>query len=366
MMKKFTFTRSVLFSTIALVSAQSFAESGFPNHQVGLYMRADAQANQSDNSADINGDEDSNRFQFNYLRLNFKGQLNDKTSYRIRYRLDKSLDAGNGIDSTGPGVNYAYIDRTVTDNLKVRVGKQYFAGVCGREGDYSGQDVYKYSLTCDVNPFYRTGVALMPSFNGQSFVFSAVNTGDETSNQDDFGYAATWYGNLAEGMFEPIVSYVYFPRTEQKAAGGAITAKSSADSYFTVGTRFTKDIVQLEADYMRADIESRIGEEDQSYDTLALQARLFMMGGKLQPLVKFETSSSDGGDVNTDDNFKPLDRNAYTVALEYYPDRGKDGVNNFRVHAAYWKSTDDFKNSAKKDLDTSQLLLGFSLNFTGA
>ena len=365
MMKKFTFTRSVLFSTIALVSAQSFAESGFPNHQVGLYMRADAQANQSDNSADINGDEDSNRFQFNYLRLNFKGQLNDKTSYRIRYRLDKSLDAGNGIDSTGPGVNYAYIDRTVTDNLKVRLGKQYFAGVCGREGDYSGQDVYKYSLTCDVNPFYRTGVALMPSFNGQSFVFSAVNTGDETSNQDEFGYAASWYGNLAEGMFEPIVAYVYFPRTEQKGAGGAITAKSSADSYLTVGTRFTKDIVQLEADYMRADIESRGTAEDESYDTLALQARFFLMGGKLQPLVKFETSSYDDGALNNAGADGAFDRNAYTLALEYYPDHGKEGV-DWRMHVAYWQTTDDFDSAATKDIDTSQLLLGFSFNFTGA
>ena len=345
----------LLILPIVLLSAQVIADStSYPNHSFGLYMRTDIEKNSTD--GDINDEGDALKIRSSYLRLNFKGSISEKTSYRVRYRLDKTLDPGSNIDGTGVGVNYAYLDHLLTDNLKVRFGKQYFAGVCGREGDYSGADVYRYSLTCDINPFYREGLALIPKYGDQSFVFSVVNPGSET-NQSTLGFGASWYGSLMGGALKPIFSYVSMPSTEQKNAAGAVTLQDGTNTYVATGAQYKGNNFSVDLDYMTASLDDRTGAgADQDYDSTVLNGRI-LTNTKLQPIFKYEKSNFDAGG-NTG-----MDRDAYTLGVEYFPNKGRKGV-NWRTHAVFTSATDSF-DDGRSDIDNNKFIVGFSLAFTG-
>ena len=332
-----------------LASTQVMADGPtYPDHYYGLYMRSDLEINSSD--GDFNNEGDSTRIKSKYLRVNFRGNLSEDTSYRVRFRLDKTLDSSTQIDGTGVGVNYAYIDHKLTPSMKLRFGKQYFAGVCGREGDYSGADVYKYSLTCDNNPFYREGIALKPKFGDQNFVFSLVNSGTE-KNQKSLGMGATWYGNLMDGQVKPIVSYVSMPSEDQ--VGGL---QGATNTFIAAGARYTeKGSYYVELTAMSANFESRTGGADRDLNSTVLDFRMYADGGKIQPIAKYEMSTDK--DV--------LDRTALTLGVEYYPNHGKKGV-DWRAHAVYVTSTDNFDAPGVDDVTTSAILLGYSLAFTGS
>lgn len=325
---------------IALISSQVFADTKtYPNHSFGLYMRSDLVKQSGD------GADDTLKFKSNYLRLNFKGDLTEKTSYRVRFRLDKTLDSSGNIDGTGAGVNYAYLDYKLNDNLKFRVGKQYFAGACGREGDYSGADVYRYSLTCNQNPFYRTGVSLQPKFGDQNLVLSVVNPGNEAS-QNDLGYSATWYGDLMGGTIKPIVSYIAMPSTET----------NNTNKYLATGVQYNGANLNVDLDYMTANLENQgASGADKDYKTIALNGRI-LKNSKIQPIFKFEKSKLDSGG-NTG-----MDRKAYTLGVEYFPNKGGNGV-NWRTHAVFTSAEDSF-DDGRDNVKDDKFLIGFSLAFT--
>ena len=110
---------------------------------------------------------------------------------------------------------------------------------------------------------------------------------------------------------------------------------------------------------MSAKVESRTGGADLDMDSTVLNGRLFVNGGKLQPIAKYEMSTSDAGGNSG------MDRNALTLGVEYYPNHGKKGV-NWRAHAVYVTTTDSFDAAGVDDVTTSSILLGYSLAFTGS
>jgi hypothetical protein len=352
--------KRMLVLPFVLLSAEVLAAEGpdttsYPNHSYGLYMRTDLEKNDSD--ADVNDEGDALKFTSQYLRLNFTGDITEKTSYRVRFRLDRALDPGSNIDGTGVGVNYAYIDHTLTNDFKVRFGKQYFAGACGREGDYSGADVYRYSLTCNINPFYREGLAILPKYGDQSFVLSVVNSGSE-ANQSGLGFGATWYGSFLGGLIKPIFTFVALPTTKQVDLTGAVSERSSTNTYIATGVQYAGNNFLIDLDYMIATIEDRSGtSSDENYASTVLNGRL-LTHNKFQPVFKLEKSDFDGGG-NTG-----MDREAYTVGVEYFPNQGGAGV-DWRTHAVFTSATDSFDNGSS-NIDSSKFIVGISFSFTGS
>lgn len=393
---------------IALVSAvavQAFADD-YPKHSFGLYWRSDLQINSSDDKADKNDEEDSMKFANNTTRLNFTGPLDDMTSYRVRFRLGRTGDASNDIENHSSQVDYAYIDRKIMGDHKIRMGKFFFHGSGGREGDYAGQDVYLYSLAGQATTAYRLGVGFMPSIAGQNFVLSVVNGADlGEKNHSQLGYGAAWWGNIADGMVQPIVSYAMLNSTEQKCnqkaiddanslktvyevGNAAVTKKiaeaskascysktvgykykkSATDTYYAIGARVNLDMAMFEADYIGVEKGARVDtDKDYKANSIVLLAQAKLMDNMFRPHIKYEMSELKDPKtkaLTTDDMDK--DRTAYTVALEYYPNGGKKGRVDWRVHAAYTEYKDDYnkRNTSLKDETVSQFLLGFSANFT--
>jgi hypothetical protein len=352
----------------AVVATQAFAAE-YPNHQFGLYYRADLLLNSSDDDTDAKVDKNdelkSKHFSANTIRLNFAGDLTDATSYRVRYRPNRAGDNSDK-DKFGSNLDYAYLTHNVNDNFAVRAGKFFWTGRCGREGDYNGQDVYVYSATCNNGGTdYKTGVGFMPMFNGQTLVLSVVNGDESEANHSEFSYGIAYYGDFADGMVKPIAYWSSEASTEQKDATGTKTAEGVNNTEYGIGTRVDFGMAFVEADYLFAEVKDRalVNETDDEYTSLVLAARFMLMNGALQPHLKYIMDEFDDG-VSNKASTTSYDRTAYNLALEYYPEMYKEKGVDWRVHLAYTATEKDFDQTAKDKIKDSQVILGFSFNFT--
>lgn len=363
---------AIALSTV--VAAQALAE-GYPNHQFGAYYRMDLQVNSTNPSdEDINGTVDQNedgtntKFTNNTLRLNFAGDLTDMTSYRFRFRPGRAAD-DTDIDGFNGAVDYAYLTHEVSDNFAVRGGKFFWLGHCGREGDYNGQDVYLFSSACD-GPDYKTGFGLMPMFGGHTFVLSVVNGSDETEdNHANVGFGISWYGDFG-GTVMPIAYYGTQPNTEQKNPTTGVTlatGEATTDTYMGGGVRVDFGLGFVEADYIDKTVEGRATNNatDEKTTSYAFAARARLMNGSLQPHVKYTIDQFDDDDSN-DATTDSWDRQAYSVALEYYPEMYKENGVDWRVHLVYTNKDYTFDRDNKDDFTETQILFGFAFNFTNA
>ncbi len=367
-MKRIGVMPTALAMAISSVAAtQAFAET--PNHKFGVYLRSDLVMNSNDNDADTNDDGDSTRFQINSIRMNWAGDLNDKTSYRVRYRLHKSADVSEK-DNTPSALDYAYLDRKVSDTVKIRAGKHFLPASGGREGDYSGLDVYLYSMAGDNVLAYETGVTGMFDVAGQSLSLSVFNGAGET-NQSGLGYGVGYYGDFANGMVQPIASYYVVNSTEQEAVTdvlddpttskdesviGSAEKDAQTNAYLSAGVRVNFAPAHVEVDYINIVSGAFVdGAEDQAITSIVAKAGADLMGGSVKPQLKFESSKIenaayvDGAD---------LDRTGISAAVEYYPEP------EWRVHAAYTTYTDAPDADGAEDIKTDQIILGFSFIFT--
>lgn len=378
---------AVALSSVIAVQAMA---ADYPNHQFGLYMRADLQMNDSDDKSDLkvdkNDDKRSKKFSLSSLKVNFSGDLTDQTAYRVRWKPGSTVFSKEQIksflsekqipDIDGlPGkIDYAYITHKFNDSFSLRAGKFFWTARCGREGDYNGEDVYLYSGTCDNTGVgnYKLGVGLMPSFAGQDFIISVANGDDTQENHSNFSYAVSWYGHLWNDMIQPIAYYGTNAKTEQydSTRPGSQTfiktSESVTDTEWGIGTRvMIRDMAFVEADYIRFDQKDAAvtGATDDEFTSIVLAARLMLMDKAIQPHVKYFMDTFDDGTSNDQTSF---DGTGWALALEYYPEMYKDKGVNWRFHLAYQQNEKDFKFSGRDKIKTSQFLLGMSFGFTNA
>lgn len=360
----------------SVMAAQAFA-ADYPNHEFGLYYRADLLINDSDNKnnkqADENDEFRSRHFAGNTIRVNFAGDLTDQTSYRVRWRPNRAPDDSDK-DGFNRNFDYAYMTHNFNDNFAVRAGKFFWAARCGREGDYNGQDVYVYSATCNNGGSdYATGIGFMPMFAGQTLVLSVANGDESEANHSNFSYGISWYGNIADGMLLPIAYYKTESETKQKTynAGPPVTVttdeKAVTDTEWGIGTRLAMDNFFFELDYMTAKKEDDdpTNPMDEEYKSWVFAARAMLMNGSFQPHIKYVMDEYDDDDKNKQTT-NSGDATRMAVALEYYPEMYKKKGVDWRVHLAWVQEDYDFENTNIKDWKDTQWILGFSFNFTNA
>lgn len=356
-MKRIGVMPTALAMAISSVAAtQAFAET--PNHNFGLYLRSDLVQTSPDGA-----DTDPVGFQTSEVRMNFAGDLNEKTSYRIRFRLNKDTEEGSqgdDIDNSSDSLRYAYLTRKVSDTVKVRAGKHFAPASGGREGDYSGLDVYHYSLAGNKVLAYKTGVSGYFDVAGQSLSVSVFN-GDGTEEQDSGGlaYGVGYYGDFAGGMVQPIASY-YVSNSSDHAAVADDPAtfadetkaeeEAATDTFLSAGVRVNFAPAHVELDYLAVTQGGHgDGADDTEISSIVLKVGADLMGGKIKPQVKYSTSESETGSAKEE-------QDAFAVALEYYPEP------EWRVHAAYIsESNTDVNDDETTD---NQMLVGFSFAFT--
>ncbi len=281
--------------------------------------------------SDVEGNDEGTSFQVPYMRFDVKGKISDDLSYRIKFRLNKTLGKDGNVDGTGKGVDYAYIQKNLDNGLKVKLGKQY-VNIGGYEGIFSSRDSYSQgSFTWNKADFYRTGVGAFYNIGGHSFNIQAANN-NEKDTGDNLLFGAQAMFSFVDGMINPLLSY--HSDTSQDDIAVGVQVKTSA---------LTVEVDRLVTQYDDTAAGAKV-DDDKSTTVFAKYKK-----GKWSPQIRYTTGDNDV--------YKDFD--SYHIALEYYP----YGNSSLRYHTAYAKA-DNTKNDVTNTKEESKTLtVGFAISF---
>lgn len=262
-------------------------------------------------------DADANKqtgtqFDVQYLRLDFKGKINDMLGYRLRMRLDKTA-AKDNLKGVSDFANYAYVEPKINDMLTFRIGKQWtYQG--GWENDLSSSDTYLGSGFLNKTINEAVGVNAMVKIEGQNLYFLLTNSDKVTyadgSTPRFLNYGFAYQGMIAD-LIQPMVAVTMRPTTEM-GKGNLLAA---------VGVKVDPKPVggELDLEYWT----DNAPDKAPALMTVSAAARAKM--GVFGPQLKlfYDMNTIDGDDNGTAVGFAP--------AIEFYPYEGSD----FRFHIAY-------------------------------
>ncbi len=228
-----------LFLTLAVLTNLMAAD--MPT--IKTELRGDLVKNSSNNNTS-SGDSPNNgnkeyepiRFTLPYARIDIKGKATDTLAYRAKFRLN-SVVTSQKKDSSVASLDYAYIEKTLMDGLKLKLGKQVMY-LGGWEASYSSKESYSCSLICldgTTNVTYRTAAGFFYNYKIHSINFHLANSSFEQTNSRTFFYGAQYTGYFKDGLIQPLVSYHADNGTAQK--GGAVVAPKFTNTWISLGVR---------------------------------------------------------------------------------------------------------------------------------
>ncbi|MCD7970414.1 MAG: OprO/OprP family phosphate-selective porin [Alistipes sp.] len=276
-------------------------------------------------------------FRAQTIKLWLTGEIVPGIRYRLRQKLNKSLDALR--DNYASGTDHAWISFDVgkTKLWTITAGKQSI-NFGTFEYDYNSADVYLSTMINDDVDSHKAGVDVAYRAGKQTLHIQVVNSDATQFASDEYknkGLGATflWEGNLWDGKVKTRWAYSAFQHTRTRFYNWVTTGIQGNAGGFTV-----------EADYY-------LGERNMDYGTIVDEAsgtlsfvrdqsaalNLKYTAGRWHPSVK---------GVWNQRRDRELGRRAYDgwgiqALIEFYPFTAKY-VKDLRFHAAWWYNRTDF------------------------
>lgn len=265
-MKKF------LMATLATTAVSTAAQAG----SISYDFRGDYQSatyNSAAIAAAPTKNADFNRFYFKIGRLDFNGNLNEDTSYRVRYAFyGTTAPSGGTRDNILNNVQLAYLTQKLGAGFSVTLGRVY-SDIGGFEGQSSGAELYLVSEgyshsfgssklssrtfgTGDNNILYMSGVKANYTFADQTFSLMVLNPAqDETNgsgafNQNQSAYGLSYKGAFLDKALSAVASYHELPGSNGPTVGtpGAF-AGDDKTKFYTAGVKWDSKPVMVSAEY---------------------------------------------------------------------------------------------------------------------
>lgn len=320
---------------------------------------------------------DGGKFEFQQLRVEMKGRINDWLSYRYRQRLNKG-DSPNGyfdnvlksIDIAGIGLNFG--------KWGFFLGKQC-AAYGGIEFDLNPIEIYQYSDMVDYMSNFMTGVNIAYNFTpNQQLQFQMLDAltgtsqemyGNYTKAKMPFVYTLNWNGNFND---------VYKTRW---SASFMNETKNEHMWYFALGNDFNiSDKVQAYFDWMysiegvdrKGIITDIIQPDGYDYKNKKVDYMSFLWHVNYRFLPKWNIfaklmyenegvykTQGERGDADYIAKGRYRTAWGYIGGIEYYPFNDR----NLHFFATYVGRYYDYTNKAKafgaRDYNTNQIQVGF-------
>lgn len=324
--------KKLLLTTLMMSALGTAAQAG----SIGLDARADYEATTYNDAAKAAGNlSNYNRFNLQTLRVDYKGNFDEATSFRLRFRLNKgtSLATTNKRDSVNDAIDFAYVQRKLIPDLNLAVGK-FATDIGGNEGLTSGADMYFTSAAYgEQNAFrYGTGAKLLYTFMDQEIDLmvsnqqtDAVNESSQF-NQTREGSGLVYKGSFLDKSLSPILSW-HRDSIQPSGATGAASRLREAN-YYAAGLKYDFAPLFVELDYLYDTWKDQSVQDETDKTTSAVAtvgARLDNWVGKL----KYESSEVEtfsAASTSAKDKY-----NGYQVAAEYLSSSDK----TLRYHVAY-------------------------------
>lgn len=345
-MKKF------LIATMATTAMTAAAHAG----SISYDFRGDFQSADYNSAAEnVSGTKnaDFSRFYFKIGRLDFKGNLNEDTSYRVRWTFYGNQPTTGTRDNIYSNVQLAYLTQKLGAGFNLSLGK-VASDIGGFEGMASGADLYLTSEsythafgmdklgsktygTGDGNILYMTGLKAEYNFADQVFEAMVLNPPqDETVGgkfqQNIYWYGIAWKGSFVDKALSTIVSY--HEGNSVNSGTSTTTPPLSPFNYtsndktkmYTAGIKWDAlpFMASLEYNGQTSDYKTT-GSFTDKIDSFILKAA-YTGWDNWTPRLEFTSTQEKVDSANATNKFT-----GYGAVVEYKP--RKDDI--FRYHLAY-------------------------------
>lgn len=198
------------------------------------------------------GEYESSNFSANQFRLEIKGKIHEKVSFRFRDRYTREQKVGN-LDNMSRTTDFAYLVFSLSPQTKLTVGKQS-ADWGGMELDLNPIDIMEYNDVIEYADNFLVGAGISHTLKDgkNTFGLQTLNTRTKslavqydgydisglTAAKAPLAFVTSWRGSFFDGKFETAYSYSYF--TE---------AKNKAMNYFVFGNKFSTKKLTLMYDF---------------------------------------------------------------------------------------------------------------------
>jgi hypothetical protein len=301
---------------------------------LSMDSRADLESSTPNDAAKVAGSASYNRFKLNTLRLDGKGNFNENTSFRLRFRFNNgALATSNNRDSLNNAIDFGYVQHKVMDNLSFQIGK-FGTDIGGVEGLTAGPDLYFNSLGwSDQNALrYATGLKAIYMIDVQEIDLMVMNEEVDASNGTTFNQTRNaagivYKGSFMDKMLMPVLSY-HEDNLQPTGTTGTAAFTDRKYTFASAGLKYEMSPIFVELDYLYNTFKNKSVMDETDKSTTAVGT----LGYKMENMVaklKFESSEAEAfSAAATSSKTKYA---GYQLALEYMP----TGDKNFRYHAAY-------------------------------
>ena len=307
----------------------------------------------------FDGEQEGGSFVGNHLRFEMKGLLNEKWSYRFRYRLNRPGRQQD--DNFSDNIDFMLVNFQVTDRFRLTAGKKEVTPG-GFEWDYNPIQVIEYSeFANEISDFHlalQAGIKINKNHELMAEVFNANNdnictiypeAGLERSKHP-LGVAANWTGSMWGGRLQTLWTVMF--KNEAKDAQSWMLA---------LGQKLNMRKWQLYVDYYGGwqDVDSH-GIVSRETGTLERNVRYHSVVAELnvQPLPHwnlFAKGMVEMASVNGNEALKNYRTSyGYQAGVQWYPDL----TQNCKLSLAYIGRTVHYKSACGlDDYNTNRLEL---------
>ncbi|SUB88830.1 Uncharacterised protein [Porphyromonas macacae] len=328
-----------------------------------------------------NSDYNFGHFNMRQLRIEAKGNINERFSYRWRQRLNRPNNPG--VDNMPTSIDIAGLGVNITDRFSMFAGKQC-AAYGGIEFDLNPIEIYEYSDMIENMSNFLTGVnfayQLSPNHQLQFQILNSLNHGFSSTYNTSYDpriygakiplvYTLNWNGNMFDGAFQTRWSASVMSQTSKKhmfymAFGNQLNLSKNFDMFV--------DVMYSREDLDRKGIISRLlpiqapdrsiyTAQNANYLSFVAKANI-RFAPRWNWFIKgmYETASV-GKDFTIERRFiekgKFSTSLGYFTGIEYYP------MSNSNLHFFLTYVGRSFKYEKKldylKDFNTNRVSLGF-------
>lgn len=247
------------FAQLQIEKNAKFYEPIIPTRKQELMRDMDVVANMRFglNNRFTNGSYDGSSFKNEQFRLEFRGQIHEKVSFRYRNRLTREQNPGS-LDNLSTSTDLAFIQVKLNKRSYLRAGK-ICADWGGVEFDLNPIDVYEYNDILENADNFLSGVhyAYKLDSKGNHELSAELLNSRTRAFQDIYptmvdsitisrypgAMVLNWRGNLLNGKWQTLYSYSLFNEAQNKYM-----------NYFALGNTFTiNQKLQINYDFKWSD-----------------------------------------------------------------------------------------------------------------
>ncbi len=370
-MKKF-----LMAATMATTTMAATAHAGSISYDFrGDYQSVDYNSAAENFAGTKNAD--FNRFYFKVGRIDFKGNLNEDTSYRFRIAFyGPGPSATNTRENVWSNVQFGYLTQKLGAGFSVSLGKMA-SDIGGFEGGTSGADLYLLSEsyshsfgsdklasrtygTGDAAVLYMTGVKASYAFMDQTIDIMALNpVQDETNgasnsagafNQNQSVYGIVYKGAYLDKALGVIASYHQLPGTNNPPGAPNNYTSDDKTKTWAAGIKWESSPILATLEYIgqQAEYTAATGSKDKM-DSFVLKAA-YTGWDQWTPRIEVTNSTEKVDSTSSTNKFQ-----GYGAIVEYKP--RKEDIFRYHIAYNYIKETPD----TGSDLTRQELVVGARL-----